>query len=175
MNGAFVITAGREAALTVHGQSRIHVRFDPARRWPHTNGMFPALSSQLEPPIPRDSRMSMSVHHERDNVYRLDVHGLLRKDDLDRCQQVLIKEMRSVGNVRLIFVLDGFEGWHPSDDWRDMAFYAKYGSSIDRIAIVGDERWREETLIFTGADLRRAPTEFFSSASLAEAREWLAS
>jgi hypothetical protein len=119
--------------------------------------------------------MSMSLHHERDNVYRLDIHGLLRKDDLDQCQQALIKEMRRVGNIRLIFVLDGFEGWDSQDDWRDMAFYAKYGSSIDRIAIVGDERWRDETLIFAGADLRRAPTEFFSSTSLSQAREWLAS
>ena len=119
--------------------------------------------------------MSMLLHHERDNVYRLDMHGLLRKDDLDHCQQALITEMRRVGNVRLIFVLDGFEGWDPKDDWRDMAFYAKYGSSIDRIAIVGDERWRDETLIFAGADLRRAPTEFFASTSLSQAREWVAS
>jgi len=119
--------------------------------------------------------MSMSLHHERDNVYRLDMHGLLRKNDLEQCQQTLITEMRRVGNVRLLFVLDGFEGWDPNEDWRDMAFYAKYGSSIDRIAIVGDERWRDETLMFAGAELRRAPTEFFSSASLAEAREWLAS
>lgn len=119
--------------------------------------------------------MSMSLHHERDNVYKLDMHGLLRKNDLEQCQQTLITEMRRVGNVRLLFVLDGFEGWDPNEDWRDMAFYAKYGSSIDRIAIVGDERWRDETLMFAGAELRRAPTEFFSSASLAEAREWLAS
>ena len=68
--------------------------------------------------------MSMSLHHERDNVYRLDMHGLLRKNDLEQCQQALITEMRRVGNVRLIFVLDGFEGWDPNDDWRDMAFYA---------------------------------------------------
>ena len=82
--------------------------------------------------------------------------------------------MRRVGNVRLLFVLDGFEGWDPRDDWRDMAFYAKYGSSIDRIAIVGDERWQAETMMFAGADLRRAPVEFFPEASTAQARAWLA-
>jgi stage II sporulation SpoAA-like protein len=117
--------------------------------------------------------MSMSVQQEQNNVYRLDLRGTLRKHDFQRCQDVLIGEMGRVGNVRLLFVLDGFEGWDPKDDWRDMSFYTKYGSSIDRIAIVGDERWRAETLMFAGADLRRAPVQFFAHAALDEARQWL--
>jgi hypothetical protein len=49
-----------------------------------------------------------------------------------------------------------------------------HGDSIDRIAIVGDERWKSETLMFASADLRRGPVEFFSSQNgLAEARAWL--
>jgi stage II sporulation SpoAA-like protein len=117
--------------------------------------------------------MSMSVQQERDNVYRLDVRGTLQKQDFQRCQQVLIHEMGRVGNIRLLFVLDGFEGWDQKDDWRDMTFYTKYGSSIDRIAIVGDERWRSETLMFAGAELRRAPVKFFADGSLDQARAWL--
>ena len=117
--------------------------------------------------------MSMFVQQEQKNVYRLDVRGMLQKQDFQRCQDVLINEMDRVGNIRLLFVLDGFEGWDQKDDWRDMAFYTKYGSSIDRIAIVGDERWRSETLMFAGADLRRAPVQFFADGSLDQARAWL--
>ncbi len=115
----------------------------------------------------------MSVQQEQNNIYRLDVRGVLQKQDFQRCQEVLINEMRRVGNLRLLFILDAFEGWDPKEDWRDMTFYAKYGSSIDRIAIVGDERWRSETLMFAGADLRRAPVQFFANGSLSEARAWL--
>ena len=118
--------------------------------------------------------MSMSVQQEQKNVYRLDVRGTLQKHDFQQCQKRLIEEMRRVGNIRLLFVLDGFQGWDEKDDWRDMSFYAKYGSSIDRIAIVGDEQWRSETLMFAGADLRRAEVQFFPTASLDEAREWVA-
>jgi hypothetical protein len=40
---------------------------------------------------------------------------------------------------------------------------------------LGDEKWRNETLMFASADLRRAPVEFFSSPNaLDEARAWLA-
>jgi len=118
--------------------------------------------------------MSMSVQQEQKNVYRLDVRGTLQKHDFQRCQQQLIEEMRRVGNIRLLFVLDGFQGWDEKDDWRDMSFYTKYGSSIDRIAIVGDEQWRSETLMFAGADLRKAAVQFFPTTSLDDAREWVA-
>jgi stage II sporulation SpoAA-like protein len=117
--------------------------------------------------------MSISVHHEQDNIYRLDVQGLLQKRDLERSQEVLVTEMQRIGNVRLLFILSGFEGWDQRDDWRDMSFYVKYGSSIDRIAIVGDERWQAETMMFTGAGLRKAAVEFFPEASVAQARAWL--
>ena len=117
--------------------------------------------------------MSISVHHEQGNIYRLEVRGLLRKHDLEQSQEFLVNEMKRVGNVRLLFILSAFEGWDGRDDWRDMSFYVKYGSSIDRIAIVGDERWQAETMMFTGAGLRRAAVQFFPEASVAQARAWL--
>ena len=55
----------------------------------------------------------------------------------------------------------------------DLTFYVKHGGAIERIAIVGDERWRSESLMFAGADLRKAPVEFFSPEKAADARAWL--
>ena len=49
-----------------------------------------------------------------------------------------------------------------------------YGDAITRIAIVGDERWRSEMLMFAAADLRKAPVEFFSEGAITTARAWLA-
>ena len=42
--------------------------------------------------------------------------------------------------------------------WNDLSYYVKHGDRIERIAIVGPERWRSETLMFAG--VRRAPVEF---------------
>ncbi len=117
--------------------------------------------------------MPMVMEHERDNVYRLDVRGTLRKVDLDRCQDLLAAEIRRLGRVRLLFVLDSFEGWDPQDTWNDLTFYAKHGDAIERIAIVGHDRWRAHTLMFAGADLRQGPVEYFGEDALAEARAWL--
>jgi hypothetical protein len=118
--------------------------------------------------------MPMTMHHERDNIYRLEVRGTLRKTDLDRCQEALADEIRRIGPVRLLFVLDRFEGWNENGPWNDLSFYIEHGDTIERIAIVGDERWRDHALMFAIADLRRAPVEFFPEEALADARAWLA-
>jgi hypothetical protein len=115
----------------------------------------------------------MNVRHERDNVYRVEVRGLLRKPDFEVCAGTLVREMARIGPVRLLFVLEDFEGWDPLDDWKDLTFYVTHGNQIERIAIVGDERWRSESLMFAGADLRTAPVEFFSEDDLEGARAWL--
>ena len=119
--------------------------------------------------------MPITVHHERDNVYRLDLGGSLGKADFDRCQALLAGEIGRVGPIRLLFVLQDFEGWDREGDWNDLAFYIRYGDHIERIAIVGPERWRAETMMFAAADLRRAPVEFFTEDAIAGARTWLSS
>lgn len=116
--------------------------------------------------------MSMTLHREDGNVYRLEIQGTLREIELRRCQQELADEIHRVGPVRLLFHLDRFHGWDPAASWSDLSFYVRHGPSVERIAIVGEERWRSEALMFAGADLRRAPVQFFGG-DLAAARAWL--
>jgi SpoIIAA-like len=119
--------------------------------------------------------MPVQVHHETANILRVEIRGVLRQPELERCQQEVLDEASRTGTVRLLFVLDAFEGWDQRDNWRDMSFYVRHGDVIERIAIVGDERWRSEALMFAGADLRRAPVEYFegSSSDDGAARAWL--
>jgi hypothetical protein len=117
--------------------------------------------------------MPMAMQHEHDNVYRLDIGGLAMKKDFVRFEDALVQEIRRIGPVRLLFVLTAFEGWEPHEDWSDLSFYIKHGDSIERIAIVADEKWRHETMMFAAADLRKAPVEFFPSSDIDRARDWL--
>jgi hypothetical protein len=117
--------------------------------------------------------MPASVQHEYANVYRLDLSGLLAKTELEACERRLAEEMRNGRSVRLLVMLDRFEGWAPDKRWNDLSFYARHGDAIVRIAIVGDERWRSMAMMFASADLRRAPVEFFREQDAAAAREWL--
>jgi hypothetical protein len=71
-------------------------------------------------------------------------------------------------------VLKGFQGWDSGGHWDNMSFYMTHGDAIQRIAIVGDERWRDLATMFASADLRKAPVEFFPEDAMARARAWLA-
>ena len=117
--------------------------------------------------------MPISLQHERDNVYRLDLAGALHQGEFRQAQDALEREIARVGPVRLLFVLRQFEGWERSGDWEDMSFYVRHGHHVDRIAIAGPEQWREDALMFAGAALRQAPVEYFGEDALDEARAWL--
>ena len=120
--------------------------------------------------------MPITMQHERANIYRLDMTGRLSKPEFDGCEEALAAEIRRIGHVRLLVVLLEFEGWEQSPNWGDLGFYVAHGDSIDRIAVVGDETWRNEALMFASTDLRRAPVEYFSSQNaLSDARSWLES
>jgi hypothetical protein len=119
--------------------------------------------------------MPVSLQHEHDDCYRLDISGRLRKIDLDIAQDALLSELDRASHpaVRLLVVLDGFEGWDDSGNWSDLTFYARHGNRIERMAIVAAEQWRDQALMFAGADLRKGPVEFFATDALENARAWL--
>jgi len=116
--------------------------------------------------------MSITLRHERDNVFRLEVRGTLKKSDLEGYRDWIASEIERLGAVRLLWNLDGFEGWDPEDRY-DLSFYIKYGDAVERIAIVGEDRWRDLALMFANAGLRKGLVEYFPGGALAEARAWL--
>ena len=118
--------------------------------------------------------MPITIAREPDNTYRLDIRGLFRPADLRLAEAAVVEAIEQAGPVKLLFVLDAFEGWERGKDWDDASFYAKHGDRISRIAIVGPEKWRDEALMFAGAGLRKGPVEFFPESAAVQARLWLA-
>jgi hypothetical protein len=119
-----------------------------------------------------DHYVSITTNHERDNIFRLDVSGVLTRADFEKSEVVLAGEIPHLGQLRLLFVLKDFEGWEADTNWNDLTFYVKHGENVERIAIVGDARWESESMMFAAAGLRRAPVKFFVN-DLASARHWL--
>jgi len=61
-------------------------------------------------------------------------------------------EIGDRGVVRLLVLLDGFTGWAQTDDWSGLSFYVNHGDQIERIAIVGESRWRDDAMMFEGGE-----------------------
>ena len=47
-----------------------------------------------------------------------------------------------------------FSGWGKEGDWGDLTFMHEYDLYIGKIAIVGDEKWKDQILMFLGAGRR---------------------
>ena len=52
------------------------------------------------------------------------------------------------GKVRALAILEGFEGWERHDDWGDVSFMTEQGRHLEKMAIVGDVKWRDDALAF---------------------------
>jgi hypothetical protein len=118
--------------------------------------------------------MPATIQHESGNTYRVHATGLLRVREMADVQERAAQAIRDRGKIKLLFVLDRFEGWERSAGWNDMSFYGTHGSSVEKIAIVGEEKWRDEALMFAGAGLRKAAVQYFETADDQEALAWLA-
>jgi len=117
--------------------------------------------------------MPASIQHESGNLFAIRISGVLRQAELQDVQTVAAQEITRIGTIKLLFVLDAFEGWERDADWGDLAFYAAHDKDIDKIAIVGDEKWRDHGLAFAGAGIRKATVRYFNPAEGAQARAWL--
>ena len=49
------------------------------------------------------------------------------------------------------------------------------GQHIEKMAIIGDGKWRDDALAFTAKGFRPTAIEFFPASRLNEARTWLGS
>ncbi len=117
--------------------------------------------------------MAITLHHEGDTTYRLEFSGKLESPDYARVEAELAEVVGQTGTVKLLCLLDDFEGFGKKVG-SNLSFYVKHGDQITRIAIVGKERWRNQSMMFAVAGLRKAPVQFFLDTDLVKAREWLA-
>jgi hypothetical protein len=117
--------------------------------------------------------MPITIEHESGNAFRVRATGILRKSELQGVQSVAAREIQARGKVRLLFILEEFKGWERGADWGDVSFYATHGRNVERIAIVGEEEWRDEALMFAGAGLRKGEVGYFVPAERQQAIAWL--
>jgi hypothetical protein len=58
---------------------------------------------------------------------------------------------------------------------RVVSFMTEQGQHIEKMAIVGDEKWQDDVFAFTAKGFRATVIEFFTPSRLNEARTWLSS
>ena len=77
------------------------------------------------------------------------------------------------GDFGVLILAEAFSGWGKKGDWGNLDFMNEFDPRIEKIAVVADEKWLDEMLMYLGAGFRRAAVSFFAAGSEDEARRWL--
>jgi hypothetical protein len=118
--------------------------------------------------------MAAKITGLHDGILSLVVSGQLTQKELAAIQAETARYITTAGRIRILVLAQDFAGWEKGGTWGDFSFQVVHDDDIERMAIVGDERWRDLTLLFTSQGLRPFPIEYFLPARIADARAWLA-
>lgn len=117
--------------------------------------------------------MALTIQKETENLLVLSVSGLFTKSDHDQWKEEAIKTIQASGNMKALILSPNFQGWAKSDAWEGVTFVGTFGEKIEKIAFVGDPKWRDEIFMFAGKGIRSTQIEFFETSNEVEARNWL--
>jgi hypothetical protein len=118
--------------------------------------------------------MTITAHSISNRVYLIKLTGLLTWGDFQAFQnQLETAQVFAAGSLRALIQLEEFAGWEPGESWSDVSFFFQHDQDIEKIAVVGDARWRDEMSIFLFADYRHAQTRFFAANELIAAQAWV--
>lgn len=119
--------------------------------------------------------VTATLRKEPGNLYVLRIGGLVNKATVDNIQAVARRDLEAgAKGLKVLLILQDFRGWKRGDDWGDLEFFAKYEQQIAKLAVVGESRWKDETLLFLGAGRRTGEVRYFSDSQEAAGRAWLA-
>lgn len=117
--------------------------------------------------------MPFEVIGSSGNLISVKITGELKKAESDRMQAIAAEFIKREGKIRMLVFLENFIGWEKGADWADTSFQSKHDSDIEKIAIVGDEKWRNLVLAFTGKPFRPVEIEYFTPSQLEQAHAWI--
>ena len=115
----------------------------------------------------------MAFRKEREDLLLIHVRGFLKYSDrqeIDRLGRIGIDRTRK---IKMLVIATDFSGWGKEGDWGDLRFMHDYDSCIEKIAVVADEKWKEQTLRYLRAGERQASVAFFSPPQAEDAQNWL--
>ncbi|MBU1568136.1 MAG: STAS/SEC14 domain-containing protein [Proteobacteria bacterium] len=105
-------------------------------------------------------------------VLAIHVSGKLEKADYEYLVPEFERLIEQHGKLRVLFDMSAFHGWELSAAWEDFKFGMKHFGSIERLAMVGEERWQHGMAIFC-KPFTKATVRYFDHVDGAEARKWL--
>jgi hypothetical protein len=119
--------------------------------------------------------MSISLTKESGTLFVVQVKGIYTFEDSKEVESKFSAEIDGSQKVKVLILAEQFAGWGKEGDWGDVTFFYENDRHIEKIAVVANDKWKDQLLVFLGADVRQAAVEFFPDGREEDARNWLQS
>jgi len=75
------------------------------------------------------------------NILGFHLSDTLTEDDHDELASALRDTLEEHTTARVVFKIDGVDGWEPEEKWEEFALDIRHVQDLDKVAVVGDEVW----------------------------------
>jgi hypothetical protein len=117
--------------------------------------------------------MPFAIIDGRGPIISAKISGELSNAEVRQMQTAALEAIRTCGKISALFILQDFEGWKRAPDWGDVSFLTEHDKDVAKIAVVGEDKWRDPIYAFLAKGFREAEVEFFVPGDLEKARAWL--
>ena len=112
------------------------------------------------------------IEHEEGDVITIVVRDRLTDEDYERLRPELDDMIERHGTVRLVWDMEGFEGWTPGALWEDAKFDLRHNSDVSRLALIGETRW-QAWMSSVMKPFAHAEVRYFESKDRQAAYDWV--
>jgi hypothetical protein len=118
--------------------------------------------------------MAFTIIDSSGPVVSIKITEELSVSEVGQIQAAAQEAIKRCGKIKGLAILENFRGWKREGNWGDITFLTEHDKDIAKIAVVGDEKWKDPIYAFLAKGFRQAAVEYFLPADLAKARAWLA-
>jgi len=119
--------------------------------------------------------VSITISKESESLIVVHINGTFTFEDLKEFENKARAEIDRSRKVKLLVHAEQLSDWDKEGDWGDLTFMYEYDPYIEKIAVVADEKWKSQIIMFIGVGRRQASVAFFISGEEKDARDWLQS
>lgn len=104
----------------------------------------------------------------------IQISGKLHAEDYEHFVPRIEEAIKKHGKIRLLVEMYDFHGWDAGALWEDLKFDVKHFRDIERLALIGENRWEKGMSLFC-KPFTTAEVKYFDIESHRQAHEWIES
>ena len=121
----------------------------------------------------KEHGIGIAIKRSKKNIFiEVTMLGKLKHEDYQLFVPMIDKALKNAKGLEVDLLVDmrGFKGWELLAAWDDMKFGVKHCNAFDKMAIVGNKKWEEDSVAMM-SHLMKGKSKFFKDRDKALA--WL--